>query len=94
MMFVVTPLVVAGLLAMGWNRERRWWLAGLIGGLVAGGLLAWWGIAHMVFGERTSALGKAIFARPYLPGMVGPAVGLAIAAGARAIVFGRGGRGV
>lgn len=93
MMFVVTPLVVAGLLALGWNRERRWWLAGLIGGLVVGALLAWWGIAHMVFGERTSALGKGIFARPYLPGMVGPMVGLAIAAGARAIVSWRGGRG-
>lgn len=79
MMFVVTPLVLAGLLALGWNSERRWWLAGLIGGLVVGALVAWWGIAHMVFGERTSALGRAIFARPYLLGMVGPAVGLAMA---------------
>ncbi len=79
MMFVVTPLVLAGLLALGWNPQRRWWLAGLIGGLVVGALVAWWGIAHMVFGERTSALGRAIFARPYLPGMVGPAVGLAMA---------------
>jgi hypothetical protein len=92
MMFVVTPLVVAGLLALGWNRERRWWLAGLISGLLAGGLLAWWGIAHVVFGERTSALGKAIFARPYLPGVAGPLVGLSIAAGARAIAFWRGAR--
>ena len=80
MMFVVTPLVLAGLLALGWNRERRWWLAGLIGGLVAGALVAWWGIAHIVFGERTSAVGRAIFARPYLPGMIGPAAGLVLAA--------------
>ncbi len=79
MMFVVTPLVLAGVLALGWNRQRRWWLAGLIGGLVAGALLAWWGISHMVFGERTSALGKAIFARPYLPGFAGPVAGLILA---------------
>lgn len=79
MIFVVTPLVVAALIGLGWDRRYARCLTGLIVGLIAGALMTWWAILHLVFGDRTSGLARIIFARPWMPGVVGPIVGVVIA---------------
>ncbi|MCX6608670.1 MAG: hypothetical protein NTV52_34465 [Acidobacteria bacterium] len=79
MIFVVTPLVVAALLGLGWDRRYARLLTGLIVGLIVAALVTWWALIHMVMGDRTSGLARMIFARPWAPGVVGPTVGFVIA---------------
>ena len=62
MIFVVTPLVVAALIGLGWDRRYARLLTGLMVGLIVGALLTWWAIAHIVLGDRTSGLARMIFA--------------------------------
>jgi len=76
--FVVIPLVVAALLGLGWDRRYGRWLGGLVVGLVGGALLSGWAVVHMVMGDRTSAMARIIFARPWMPGVVGPVLGVLI----------------
>jgi len=77
--FVLIPLMVAALLGLGWDRRYGRWLGGLVIGLVGGALVTWWALAHMVMGERTSAVARIIFARPWMPGVIGPLLGIVIA---------------
>ncbi len=79
MIFVLTPLVVAALLGLGWDRRYGRWLGGLIIGLVGGALVTSWALVHMVMGERTSVVARIIFARPWMPGLVGPLLGVLMA---------------
>lgn len=68
MIFIATPLLLAALLALGLPQPRlRPVLLPLIVALAIGALLTAWGIVHMVYGDRSSALARAIFARPWLP---------------------------
>ena len=79
MIFVVTQLVVAALLDLGWDRRYARLLAGLVVSLIVGELVTWWAISHMVMGDRTSSLARIIFARTWTPGVVGPVTGVVIA---------------